>query len=90
MLIEFCEGGALDDIMLDLEKGLTEMQIKVVCKQMLEALDFLHSKHIIHRDIKAGNILLTMSGDIRLGRSKLKLNPSSFGTRDLLICYKYS
>ncbi|XP_071792762.1 serine/threonine-protein kinase 10-like isoform X3 [Asterias amurensis] len=66
MLIEFCEGGALDDIMLDLEKGLTEMQIKVVCKQMLEALDFLHSKHIIHRDIKAGNILLTMSGDIRL------------------------
>ena len=75
MLIEFCEGGALDDIMLDLEKALTEVQIKVVCKQMLEALDFLHSKHVIHRDIKAGNILLTMSGDIRLG-GFLKKNSS--------------
>ena len=29
MLIEFCEGGALDDVMLDLEKGLTEAQIQV-------------------------------------------------------------
>ncbi|XP_038045454.1 serine/threonine-protein kinase 10-like isoform X5 [Patiria miniata] len=66
MLLEFCEGGALDDIMLDLEKGLTEDQIKVVCKQMLEALDYLHSKKVIHRDLKAGNILLTMTGDIRL------------------------
>ncbi|XP_022080773.1 STE20-like serine/threonine-protein kinase isoform X2 [Acanthaster planci] len=66
MLIEFCEGGALDDIMLELEKGLTESQIQVVCKQMLEALDYLHSKKVIHRDLKAGNILLTMTGDIRL------------------------
>uniref|UniRef100_A0A8D0WI86 non-specific serine/threonine protein kinase n=1 Tax=Sus scrofa TaxID=9823 RepID=A0A8D0WI86_PIG len=41
-------------------------QIQVVCRQMLEALMFLHSKKIIHRDLKAGNVLMTLEGDIRL------------------------
>eukprot|EP00058_Branchiostoma_floridae_P006098 XP_002591586.1 hypothetical protein BRAFLDRAFT_116319 [Branchiostoma floridae] len=66
MMIEFCAGGALDDIMLDLDHPLTEPQIRVICRQMLEALDYLHTHHIIHRDLKAGNVLLTPEGDIKL------------------------
>uniref|UniRef100_A0A4W6CVV0 non-specific serine/threonine protein kinase n=1 Tax=Lates calcarifer TaxID=8187 RepID=A0A4W6CVV0_LATCA len=38
ILIEFCAGGAVDAIMLELERPLTEPQIRVVCKQTLEAL----------------------------------------------------
>ncbi|XP_057676604.1 serine/threonine-protein kinase 10 [Corythoichthys intestinalis] len=66
ILIEFCPGGAVDATMLELDRGLTEPQIKVVCRQMLEALAYLHSIKIIHRDLKAGNILLMLDGDIKL------------------------
>uniref|UniRef100_A0A8B9LE90 non-specific serine/threonine protein kinase n=1 Tax=Astyanax mexicanus TaxID=7994 RepID=A0A8B9LE90_ASTMX len=66
ILIEFCPGGALDDIMLELERGLTEQQISEVCCQTLQALSYLHQHHMIHRDLKAGNILLTMEGHIKL------------------------
>ncbi|XP_054586706.1 serine/threonine-protein kinase 10 isoform X2 [Nothobranchius furzeri] len=65
-MIEFCPGGAMDANMLELDRGLTEPQIKVVCRQMLEALEYLHSLKIIHRDLKAGNILLMLNGDIKL------------------------
>ncbi|CAJ1063505.1 serine/threonine-protein kinase 10 [Xyrichtys novacula] len=66
IMIEFCPGGAVDATMLELDRGLTEPQIKVVCKQMLEALVYLHSMKIIHRDLKAGNVLLMLDGDIKL------------------------
>uniref|UniRef100_A0A8C0YDX4 non-specific serine/threonine protein kinase n=1 Tax=Cyprinus carpio carpio TaxID=630221 RepID=A0A8C0YDX4_CYPCA len=66
IMIEFCPGGAVDATMLELDRGLEEPQIRVICKQMLEALQYLHSMKIIHRDLKAGNILLTLDGDIKL------------------------
>ncbi|KAL4609556.1 serine/threonine-protein kinase 10-like isoform X1 [Arapaima gigas] len=66
ILIEFCPGGALDDIMLELERGLSEQQISEVCCQTLQALSYLHQHHIIHRDLKAGNILVTMEGQVKL------------------------
>lgn len=66
ILIEFCGGGAVDAIMLELERPLTEPQIRVVCKQVLEALLYLHDNKVIHRDLKAGNILVTLDGDVKL------------------------
>uniref|UniRef100_A0A8C5HTU9 non-specific serine/threonine protein kinase n=1 Tax=Gouania willdenowi TaxID=441366 RepID=A0A8C5HTU9_GOUWI len=69
ILIEFCAGGAVDAVMLELERPLTEPQIKVVCRQTLQALVYLHHNKIIHRDLKAGNILLTLDGDVKLGQS---------------------
>uniref|UniRef100_A0A7N6APC9 non-specific serine/threonine protein kinase n=1 Tax=Anabas testudineus TaxID=64144 RepID=A0A7N6APC9_ANATE len=49
-----------------LERPLTEPQIRVVCKQTLEALSYLHESKIIHRDLKAGNILLSLDGEVKL------------------------
>ncbi|XP_053188440.1 STE20-like serine/threonine-protein kinase isoform X1 [Scomber japonicus] len=66
ILIEFCAGGAVDAIMLELERPLTEPQIRVVCKQTLDALCYLHENKVIHRDLKAGNILLSLEGDVKL------------------------
>ncbi|XP_040474270.1 STE20-like serine/threonine-protein kinase [Falco naumanni] len=66
ILVEFCPGGAMDAAILELEKGLTEEQIRAACKQLLLALQYLHGCRIIHRDVKAGNVLLTLDGDVKL------------------------
>lgn len=67
IFIEYCEGGAVDGIMLNLDKPLTEPQIQYICREMCDALQFLHSHFVIHRDIKAGNVLLTADGSVRIG-----------------------
>ncbi|KAF5277351.1 hypothetical protein FQA39_LY06164 [Lamprigera yunnana] len=66
MLIEYCDGGAVDSIMAELEKPLNELQIAYVCQSMCRGLQFLHKTHVIHRDLKAGNVLLTMAGGVKL------------------------
>lgn len=69
----------------ELDRGLTEPQIKVVCRQMLEALTYLHSMKIIHRDLKAGNILLMLDGDIKLGEGLASLGNLTFCERLCLL-----
>ncbi|XP_022671758.1 serine/threonine-protein kinase 10-like isoform X4 [Varroa destructor] len=66
LFLEYCEGGALDSIMVDLERPLTEPQIRYVCREMLKALSYLHSHRVIHRDVKAGNVLLTLEGEVKM------------------------
>eukprot|EP00667_Euglena_gracilis_P019962 EG_transcript_21479 len=66
ILMEFCGGGSVCDIMSTLEQPLTEPQIAIICRESLKALAYLHQKLRIHRDVKGGNILLTEAGEVKL------------------------
>ncbi|XP_078484658.1 serine/threonine-protein kinase 10 isoform X6 [Ciona intestinalis] len=90
VLIEFCDGGALDSIMLELERGLEERQIQVVCKKTCHALQYLHQNKIIHRDLKAGNVLLSMDGEVKLADFGVSaLNTRTMQKRDTFIGTPY-
>uniref|UniRef100_A0A8B9PI79 non-specific serine/threonine protein kinase n=1 Tax=Apteryx owenii TaxID=8824 RepID=A0A8B9PI79_APTOW len=90
ILVEFCAGGAVDAAILELEKGLTEEQIRAACKQLLLALQYLHGCKIIHRDVKAGNVLLTLDGDVKLADFGVSAkNSSTFQRRASFIGTPY-
>ncbi|KAH0789686.1 Serine/threonine-protein kinase 4 [Histomonas meleagridis] len=66
LIMEYCDGGSLSDIMNIIDSGLNELQLSAICRGVLESLVYIHSKNRIHRDIKAGNILITSAGKVKL------------------------
>ncbi len=47
-------------------KGLSEALVAVICREMLNGLVHIHEKNLIHRDLKAANVLFTSNGDVKL------------------------
>src|SRR3989338_7961012 len=64
--MEYCGGGSVSDCEDILDEPLTEEQIAVICREALQGLHYLHTCKKINRDIKAGNIVLTEQGDVKL------------------------
>ncbi|XP_058680438.1 serine/threonine-protein kinase PAK 3-like [Ammospiza caudacuta] len=64
LAMEFMDGGTLFDVLraVYLEEG----QIGAVCRECLQGLHFLHSRQVIHRDIKSCNVLVGTDGSVKL------------------------
>nr|CAH7763079.1 unnamed protein product [Callosobruchus chinensis] len=66
IVMEYCGAGSVSDIMRLRKKTLTEDEIATILCDTLKGLEYLHLRRKIHRDIKAGNILLNSEGHAKL------------------------
>lgn len=66
IVMEFCEAGSCADVMRLRQKTMNEGEIATVLSGTLKGLRYIHEQRYIHRDIKAGNVLLSASCAVKL------------------------
>ncbi|CAL8073175.1 unnamed protein product [Calicophoron daubneyi] len=65
LVVEYLSGGELFDYII--EKGhLTEVEARVIFRQIVSAIGYIHSKGFAHRDLKPENILLDSDQNVRI------------------------
>ena len=70
LIMEYAEKGDLYNQLIKQAKSGKYFPEKIIINwlvQICSALKYIHSKHIIHRDIKPQNIFLSKKGEIKLG-----------------------
>ncbi|PWA76100.1 protein kinase superfamily protein [Artemisia annua] len=65
IIMEYMAGGSVADL-IQPNQPLDELSIACILRDLLLAIEYLHNEGKIHRDIKAANILLTESGDVKV------------------------
>ena len=65
IIMEYCEGKDLMDFILS-KQHLTELESLKYFQQLINALFYLHSQNIAHRDVKIDNMLLDKNKDLKL------------------------
>ncbi|KAI9730461.1 MAG: Cell cycle serine/threonine-protein kinase cdc5/MSD2 [Claussenomyces sp. TS43310] len=66
IVLELCPNGSLMD-MVRKRKFVTEPEVRFYTIQMAGAIKYMHSKGIIHRDLKMGNIFLDKDMNVKIG-----------------------
>ncbi|KAK4058224.1 Protein kinase of the Mitotic Exit Network [Microbotryomycetes sp. JL221] len=73
IILEYIENGSLQKT-LKAFGDLPEALVASYVVKILEGLDYLHSQHVVHCDLKAANILTTKNGNVKLSDFGVSLN----------------
>ncbi|XP_072807376.1 mitogen-activated protein kinase kinase kinase kinase 4 isoform X26 [Vicugna pacos] len=67
LVMEFCGAGSITDLVKNTKgNALKEDWIAYISREILRGLAHLHIHHVIHRDIKGQNVLLTENAEVKL------------------------
>nr|XP_040028611.1 misshapen-like kinase 1 isoform X5 [Gasterosteus aculeatus aculeatus] len=67
LVMEYCGAGSVTDLVKKTKGNcLKEDWIAYICREVLRGLSHLHAHHVIHRDIKGQNVLLTENAEVKL------------------------
>lgn len=66
LIMEFCVGSLQGMLDSTPEKKFPQCQAHGYFVQLVDGLEYLHSMRVIHKDIKPGNLLLTLSGELKI------------------------
>ena len=80
-----CENQTLNEL-LKRRKTLSELEVQYYIIKLIEALKYLHSLRIIHRDLKLANLFLTDKLELKLGDFGLAIKLSKEGERRKTVC----
>ncbi|KAE8584478.1 hypothetical protein XENTR_v10020983 [Xenopus tropicalis] len=67
LVMEYCGAGSVTDLVKKTKGNcFKEDWIAYICREVLRGLAHLHAHHVIHRDIKGQNVLLTENAEVKL------------------------
>lgn len=79
VVMEFCHGFSVHNLMAQLNRPLKESQIRTVVSHTLRGLEALHACSIVHTRIRASNILVTTFGVCKIAEPSPQVNISDTG-----------
>ncbi|XP_065583603.1 uncharacterized protein LOC136042559 isoform X4 [Artemia franciscana] len=65
IIMEFINGSSAMDLMM--RGPVDEFYIRIILREVLKGINYFHSNNLIHRDIKAANILIGGNGEVKIG-----------------------
>ena len=90
VVMEYCNGGGLSNCLAKYKqfnrRPFSQEIVQYLMRQIIEGLKFIHSRKIIHRDIKLDNILVSFSKEsdknsLNMLKSKVKIIDFGLATR---------
>lgn len=65
--MEYCEQD-LASLLDNMSTPFSESEVKCIIIQVLKGLQYLHSRFVVHRDLKVSNLLMTDKGCVKIGK----------------------
>lgn len=87
VITEYCTGGSVSTLMRpNTSTGLQEKWIIPILREVAEAIRWVHTQGIIHRDLKGANVLVTKEGSVQLYNFRVAgVIESKFNKRTIVI-----